>query len=77
MRFASDYNLRVYLPAALGTGRGEEETRKRKITLGEKEASVLGFSLAKRPCRSGTTGKKDKEDVEGGSGTVEKPAASS
>lgn len=42
---------------------GGRERRKRKITRDEKEASVLGFSLAKRPRGSGTTGKKDKEDA--------------
>lgn len=76
MRFASDCNLRVYLPAALDNGRGERRNEKKKDHV-EKEASVLGFSLAKRPRGSGTTGKKDKEDAEGESETVEKPAASS
>jgi hypothetical protein len=71
--FAFTCLLLGLLPASGEGGKKREKERSR----GEKEASVLGFSLAKRPRGSGTTGKKDKENAEGGSGTVEKPAAAS
>ncbi|KYQ57198.1 hypothetical protein ALC60_03864 [Trachymyrmex zeteki] len=50
----------LLLPASREGGKKREKERSR----GEKEASVLGFSLAKRPRGSGTTGKKDKENTE-------------
>lgn len=56
---------------------GRIEKEKRRESRGEKEASVLGFSLAKRPRGSGTTGKEDEEERVGESGTVERPAAAS
>lgn len=72
--FAFTCLLLLLLPAPGEGGKKREKERSR----GEKEASVLGFSLAKRPRGSGTTGeKKTRRGAEGGSGTVEKPAAAS
>lgn len=49
----------------------------KKENRGEKEASVLGFSLAKRPYGSGTTGKEDEESASEGAGRSAGQAAAS
>lgn len=51
-----------------------EERIEKKEDRGEKEASVLGFSLPKRPCGSGTTGKEDEENALAGAGQLAKEA---
>lgn len=64
MPFASDCNLRVYLPAAAvaAIGREEGNERKKDRVSARKKHLFFGFSLAKRLRGSGTTGKEDKEE---------------
>lgn len=59
------------------SGEEREETRKRKITRRERSICSWVFFSLKDPVGVVQREKKDKEVAEGGSRTVEKPAASS